>query len=92
MASARQVSSLSHRSPSFPLADYPPSSIPFSFADTYIFVGCNTVAVACYAAAGSIFGTVVAAPTAPAAIIACNAALGKCSMMCASVALLAPTP
>ncbi|KZT72154.1 hypothetical protein DAEQUDRAFT_723321 [Daedalea quercina L-15889] len=54
--------------------------------------GCNTVAVACYAAAGFTFGTVIAAPAAPAAIIACNAALGTCSAVCASVALFAPTP
>ncbi|KAI0323099.1 hypothetical protein OF83DRAFT_1090726 [Amylostereum chailletii] len=53
--------------------------------------GCNVVAVACYAAAGATFGT-VAAPAAPAAILGCNAALGTCSTMCASVALFAPTP
>lgn len=38
--------------------------------------GCNTVAVACYAAAGFQFGTVVAAAGAPATILGCNAALG----------------
>ncbi|KJA16367.1 hypothetical protein HYPSUDRAFT_147795 [Hypholoma sublateritium FD-334 SS-4] len=54
--------------------------------------GCNVVAVACYGAAGATFGTVVAAAAAPAAILACNSALGTCSAMCASVALLAPTP
>ncbi|KAF8211017.1 hypothetical protein K438DRAFT_2011435 [Mycena galopus ATCC 62051] len=54
--------------------------------------GCNTVAVACYAGAGLVFGTVVAAPAAPAAALACNAALGTCSATCATVALLAPTP
>ncbi|KAF8176973.1 hypothetical protein BJ912DRAFT_986571 [Pholiota molesta] len=54
--------------------------------------GCNGLAVACYAGAGFTFGTVVAAPAAPAAIMACNAALGSCSAMCASVALFAPTP
>jgi hypothetical protein len=53
--------------------------------------GCNTVAAACYAAAGFTFGT-IAAPTAPAALVACNAALGTCSATCATVALLAPTP
>ncbi|KAF4567255.1 hypothetical protein EYR40_006252 [Pleurotus pulmonarius] len=53
--------------------------------------GCNVVAVACYAAAGFTFGT-VAAPAAPAAILACNAALGTCSSACATVGLLAPTP
>ncbi|KAJ7743748.1 hypothetical protein B0H14DRAFT_3897621 [Mycena olivaceomarginata] len=54
--------------------------------------GCNTVAVACYAGAGLVFGTVVAAPAAPAAAIACNVALGTCSATCATVALFAPTP
>ncbi|KAK7031757.1 hypothetical protein R3P38DRAFT_3187475 [Favolaschia claudopus] len=54
-------------------------------------LGCNTVAVACYSAAGLVFGA-VAAPVAPPAILACNAALGTCSTACATVALLAPTP
>jgi hypothetical protein len=54
-------------------------------------LGCNVLAVACYAAAGAVFGT-VAAPAAPPAILACNAALGTCSTTCATVALLAPTP
>ncbi|KZV67638.1 hypothetical protein PENSPDRAFT_47648 [Peniophora sp. CONT] len=54
--------------------------------------GCNAVVVACYAGAGAVFGTVVAAPAAPAAILACNAALGTCSAACATVALFAPTP
>ncbi|KZT72155.1 hypothetical protein DAEQUDRAFT_723324 [Daedalea quercina L-15889] len=46
-------------------------------------IGCNTVAVACYAAAGFTFGTVIAAPATPVAIIACNAALRTCSAACA---------
>ncbi|KAJ7604390.1 hypothetical protein FB45DRAFT_1039968 [Roridomyces roridus] len=54
--------------------------------------GCNTVVVACYAGAGLVFGTVVAAPAAPAAALACNAALGTCSATCAAVVLLAPIP
>ncbi|PBK78949.1 hypothetical protein ARMGADRAFT_1093628 [Armillaria gallica] len=54
--------------------------------------GCNTVAVACYAAAGFTFGTVIAAPAVPAVILTCNAALGTCSAACATVALFAPTP
>ncbi|KAJ7187815.1 hypothetical protein C8R46DRAFT_1052674 [Mycena filopes] len=54
--------------------------------------GCNTVAVACYAGAGLVFGTVIAAPAAPAAALACNVALGTCSATCATVALFAPTP
>jgi len=54
--------------------------------------GCNTLAVACYAAAGFQFGTVVAAVGVPATILACNAGLGTCSAACATVALFAPTP
>ena len=54
--------------------------------------GCNTVAVACYAGAGFTFGTVTAGVGVPAAILACNAALGTCSSACATVALFAPTP
>ncbi|THH27703.1 hypothetical protein EUX98_g6480 [Antrodiella citrinella] len=54
--------------------------------------GCNTLAVACYAAAGFTFGTVIAAPAAPAAILACNAGLGTCSAACATIGLFAPTP
>ncbi|KIY70821.1 hypothetical protein CYLTODRAFT_419349 [Cylindrobasidium torrendii FP15055 ss-10] len=38
--------------------------------------GCNTLAVACYSAAGFAFGTVIAAAAAPPAILACNAGLG----------------
>ena len=54
--------------------------------------GCAAVVVACYSAAGFVFGTVTAgAGTAP-AILACNAAFGKCSAACAGVTLLAPTP
>ncbi len=46
--------------------------------------GCAGVACACYAAAGAVFGT-VAAPAAPPALVACNAAFGKCMTACASV-------
>ncbi|KAI0373461.1 hypothetical protein BV20DRAFT_1049871 [Pilatotrama ljubarskyi] len=53
--------------------------------------GCNTMAVACYAAAGAVFGTVTAGVGTPAVILGCNAALGKCSAACAIVALT-PTP
>lgn len=53
--------------------------------------GCNVLAGACYAAAGCVFGT-VAAPAAPPAILACNAAQGGCMAICAVVALPAPIP
>ncbi|RPD73715.1 hypothetical protein L226DRAFT_571991 [Lentinus tigrinus ALCF2SS1-7] len=53
--------------------------------------GCNAVVVACYGAAGAVFGTVTAGVGVPPAILACNAALGICSAACAA-AVLAPTP
>lgn len=53
--------------------------------------GCASLAVACYAAAGAVFGTVTAgAGTAP-AILACNAAFGKCMAACAA-ATIVPAP
>ncbi|KAL5519693.1 hypothetical protein ACEPAG_1353 [Sanghuangporus baumii] len=52
--------------------------------------GCNFGAVACYAAAGFSFGTVLAA-TAPASILACNALQGVCMAACAA-SLVAPIP
>lgn len=51
---------------------------------------CSNIVVACYAAAGFVFGA-VAAVGAPPAIIACNAAFGKCSAACAAT-LLVPAP
>ncbi|KAI1289864.1 hypothetical protein HDE_08452 [Halotydeus destructor] len=53
--------------------------------------GCAAVVVACYTAAGAVFGT-VAAPAAPAAIVGCNSAFGTCSASCAAATILAPTP
>ncbi|PFH45591.1 hypothetical protein AMATHDRAFT_158614 [Amanita thiersii Skay4041] len=53
--------------------------------------GCNSLAVICYAAGGVVFGTVLAA-TAPAAILACNAAQGSCMALCAVTVLPLPTP
>jgi hypothetical protein len=53
------------------------------------YTGCNGMAIACYSAAGLIFGTVLAI-SAPAAILACNAAQGSCMVSC-SVATL-PLP
>ncbi|TFL02353.1 hypothetical protein BDV98DRAFT_565686 [Pterulicium gracile] len=54
--------------------------------------GCNTLAVACYSAAGFTFGTVVAAAATPAVLVACNTGLGTCSAACAATALIAPIP
>ncbi|KAJ7498165.1 hypothetical protein B0H11DRAFT_833967 [Mycena galericulata] len=53
--------------------------------------GCNSVAVACYSAAGLVFGTVVATPDAPPAALACNNNLSTCATNCSTTALLAPT-
>ena len=49
--------------------------------------GCNAVAVACYAAAGYTFGTVTAGAGVPAAIAACNSALGACMSGCIAAGL-----
>ena len=53
--------------------------------------GCNTVVVACYAAAGFTFGTVTAGAGVPAAVLACNAAQGTCMASCI-LAGFTPTP
>ena len=52
--------------------------------------GCAAVVVACYAAAGFIFGTVTGGIGAPPPILACNVAFGKCSASCA-IAVFLPT-
>ena len=54
--------------------------------------GCAAAVVACYSAAGFVFGTVTAGAGTPPAILACNAAFAKCSAAFAAMALLAPTP
>ena len=54
--------------------------------------GCAAIVVSCYAAGGSVFGTVTAGAATPAVITACNTAFGTCSAKCAAVTLLAPTP
>ncbi|KAI8349664.1 hypothetical protein BD560DRAFT_410117 [Blakeslea trispora] len=53
--------------------------------------GCNALAVACYAAAGAVFGTVTAGAGTPAVILGCNAAQGVCMSACAVVAVV-PIP
>jgi hypothetical protein len=52
--------------------------------------GCAAVVTACYGAAGATWGATLAA-TAPATVLLCNAAFGKCSAACAVISL-APTP
>ncbi|CAE7186653.1 hypothetical protein PTTW11_07002 [Pyrenophora teres f. teres] len=52
--------------------------------------GCSAVVMACYSAAGFTWGATLGA-TAPASILACNAAYGTCQAACAAV-LLGPTP
>lgn len=71
----------------------PPPRFPrqkLNVESRFLPVGCNIVAVACYGAAGATFGT-VAAPLAPPAILACNAALGSCMALCAPL-LIVPIP
>ncbi|RBQ81898.1 hypothetical protein FVER14953_21526 [Fusarium verticillioides] len=53
--------------------------------------GCSAIVMACYGAAGFVWGTRLSA-TAPPTIIASNNAFGTCSAVCAKVALFAPTP
>ena len=53
--------------------------------------GCNSLAVACYASAGFVFGTVTAGAGTPAVIVGCNAALGFCMASCIAAGF-APTP
>ncbi|KAF9276334.1 hypothetical protein BGZ88_001800 [Linnemannia elongata] len=53
--------------------------------------GCNALAVACYSAAGVTFGTVTAGAGIPAAVVACNTALGTCMVACVAAGC-APTP
>ncbi|EPZ35264.1 hypothetical protein O9G_000660 [Rozella allomycis CSF55] len=53
--------------------------------------GCAAVVVACYAAAGAVFGTVTLGVGAPPALVACSAAFGKCQAICAGLLIL-PTP
>ncbi|KAB5545907.1 hypothetical protein GE09DRAFT_222926 [Coniochaeta sp. 2T2.1] len=52
--------------------------------------GCAGVVMACYGAAGFTWGATLGA-TAPASILACNAAYGSCQAACAAV-LLVPLP
>jgi hypothetical protein len=53
--------------------------------------GCNFLAVACYASAGFVFGTVTAGAGTPAVIVGCNAALGFCMASCVAAGFT-PTP
>ncbi|KAJ5935485.1 hypothetical protein N7466_005032 [Penicillium verhagenii] len=52
--------------------------------------GCAAVVMACYSAAGFTWGATMGA-TAPASILLCNTAFGKCQAAAAAV-LLSPTP
>lgn len=53
--------------------------------------GCNTMAGACYTAAGFTFGTVTAGVGIPAVLVGCNAALGVCMAACIAAGF-APIP
>jgi hypothetical protein len=52
--------------------------------------GCNTVWVACCAAAGATAGVVTGGAGAIPAVLACNVAQGACMAICAAI-LLTPT-
>ena len=54
------------------------------------YSGCAAVVVACYSAAGAVFGTVTAGVGVPPAIIACNAAFGACMTKCTIATALLP--
>ena len=49
--------------------------------------GCNTVWVACVAAAGGVAGVSTGGTGVPAAILACNAAQGVCMTACVAAGL-----
>ncbi|KAF8463720.1 hypothetical protein BDZ91DRAFT_627842, partial [Kalaharituber pfeilii] len=56
--------------------------------------GCASVVMACYSAAGAVWGTnpwLAAGVPVPAAIVGCNSAYAGCQAKCAVVAL-SPTP
>lgn len=61
------------------------------FAGAICSAGCAAVVVACYSAAGAVFGTVTAGVGSPPAILACNTAFGTCMANCA-LATAAPVP
>ncbi|EOA84151.1 uncharacterized protein SETTUDRAFT_93357 [Exserohilum turcica Et28A] len=48
--------------------------------------GCASVVMACYSAAGYVWGNTLSAD-APDAVIGCNLAFGKCQAACAEVTL-----
>ena len=52
--------------------------------------GCAVVVMACYSAAGAVWGATLGVG-APATVLACNAAYATCQSTCAAV-LLAPLP
>jgi hypothetical protein len=49
--------------------------------------GCAGITVACYGAAGFVFGTVIKSVDTPSAISFCNKTFGKCSAKCSSITL-----
>ncbi|KAJ7155878.1 hypothetical protein C8R46DRAFT_1116710 [Mycena filopes] len=51
--------------------------------------GCNNMTVACYSAAGLVFGTLIADADAPVAALACNKAQGECSSNCTTASVVA---
>ena len=62
---------------------------PFAYGSCQ--TGCNTVWVACVAAAGGTVWVSTGGAGVPAAILACNAAQGMCMASCVAAGL-SPTP
>jgi hypothetical protein len=54
------------------------------------YAGCASLAVACYSAAGFVFGTVTAGAGVPAAVVGCNAAFGACMAKCSVATAFLP--
>lgn len=54
------------------------------------YAGCAAVVVACYSAAGAVFGTITAGIGTPPAILACNAAFGACMAKCTVATAVLP--
>jgi hypothetical protein len=62
----------------------------FGISTGICYSGCAAVVVACYSAAGFVFGTVTAGVGVPPAIIGCNAAFGACMAKCTVATALLP--
>ena len=62
----------------------------FGISTGICYSGCAAVVVACYSAAGFVFGTVTAGVGVAPAVIGCNAAFGACMAKCTVATALLP--